>query len=378
MKLLAYLLIAIGLAVGAASATNAYLWPTDLPDEAYRLGEHADGTPRYLALSAPAGRDPAGRPILPASTLENPVELTPQRLAELRAAQVESVRTKTFSFAYWRGRWWFVGACVLLVGGALLVRRETARELRAAVAAGGDGDTMTPQAAGAMLRGTLGALNEEADRIRDDHARNALIVEHVGRLQREAVPAIVEARSRLVAQMGLGHYAEFMDRFSTFERQLNRAWSSAADGASEEALACLTRADTLLDEVTRLLPDEPTRDADGGDRGPSMALPALGGGMGSATIAGLDTAHNGVPLFAADGPENITEAPSTGGPEPTPPPPPAPSGRSDDDDADRLLEEFGIELDEDRPRPSVDPYAIQELAEENNGDDENEEDNLRR
>ncbi|MEL7472395.1 MAG: hypothetical protein AAGK04_03690, partial [Planctomycetota bacterium] len=59
MKPLAYLLIIVSLAVGAASATSAYVWtlPEDpsLDEETFRDGEHADGSARYLELAADAG-----------------------------------------------------------------------------------------------------------------------------------------------------------------------------------------------------------------------------------------------------------------------------------------------------------------------------------
>jgi len=344
MRVLAFLLIAISLAVGAASATNAYLWTTDLPPEAFEDGAHADGTTRYVELAAPAGDDGSGKPVVPASTLDNRVEITPEVLATLRAADVENVRIKSpFRFERWRGRWTFIGASLGLIGGALLLRRDAKKRLAAAHADEAS-ETMAPDAAVSAMRATLVSLTAEIDATDDEPARNAAIVRDLGVMQREHVPAVVEGRTRLVAAMGLGKYAEFMDVFSAFERQINRAWSAAADGVNHEAEVCVTRAEELLHEVEARLPTPPA--------------PASGPKAGGSTPSAAEAAMASPAIPLASGPSVVlNEAPEAERP--------APEGSGDP------LADLGIEIrKDDYPTPPItDPYSVQELAEEDPSDD---------
>ena len=69
----------------------------------------------------------------------------------------------------------------------------------------------------------------------------------------------VEARSPLIAQLGLAGFAEVMDRWAAAERQINRAWSAAADGVYEEVVDCLTLSQTHLEEALNELQPTETR-----------------------------------------------------------------------------------------------------------------------
>ena len=344
MRILAYLLIAISLAVGAASATNAYLWTTDLPAEAFEDGTRADGTTRYVELAAPAGADADGKPIVPASTLDARVEITPEVLTTLRAAGVDNVRVKNpFVFSRWRGRWTFIGAAIGLVAGAFMVRLDAKRALEAQQA-DATGDTMSPEIAVGAMRATLTALTAEIDAMDDESARNAAIVHRLDETQREHVPAVVEGRTRLIGAMGLGHYAEFMDQFSAFERQINRAWSAAADGVNHEAETCITRAEELLHEVESRLPTTSAAS-------PASLSPATPPFAGSTPApAESSIASPALPLASAG---SAVAAESAG------------------EDADPLAD-LGIEIrKDDYPTPPItDPYSVQELAEEDGDDDE--------
>jgi hypothetical protein len=82
----------------------------------------------------------------------------------------------------------------------------------------------------------------------EQRERFGLILTRVGELQKTHMIAFVEARPVLIARLGLGGYAELMDRYAAAERQLNRAWSAAADGVYEEAVQALEVAGVLLDE----------------------------------------------------------------------------------------------------------------------------------
>jgi hypothetical protein len=77
------------------------------------------------------------------------------------------------------------------------------------------------------------------------------IVERAERITAEHVPPFIEARPQLVSRLGLAGYAQLMDRFAAGERQLNRAWSAAADGYEEEAVACLDNAAVLFEEAEK-------------------------------------------------------------------------------------------------------------------------------
>ncbi|MEO0483943.1 MAG: hypothetical protein AAF138_10010 [Planctomycetota bacterium] len=341
MRILAYLLIAISLAVGAASATNAYLWTTDLPAEAFEDGTRADGTTRYVELAAPAGDNGFGGPIVPASTLDARVEITPEVLATLRNAGVDNVRVKNpFVFSRWRGRWTFIGAAIGLVAGAFMVRLDAKRALEAQQA-DATGDTMSPEKAVGAMRATLAALTAEIDAMDDESARNAAIVHRLDETQREHVPAVVEGRTRLIGAMGLGHYAEFMDQFSAFERQINRAWSAAADGVNHEAETCITRAEELLHEVESRLPTPPAPP-------PALTTPPSVGSTPAPAESSI--ASPALPLASAG---SAVAAESAG-------------------EAADPLADLGIEIrKDDYPTPPItDPYSVQELAEEDGDDDE--------
>jgi hypothetical protein len=72
------------------------------------------------------------------------------------------------------------------------------------------------------------------------------VLDRLGAVQREDVPAVIAARRELTERLGLAGYAQFMDVFAAGERAVNRAWSSAADGHEAEAKQSLARAAELL------------------------------------------------------------------------------------------------------------------------------------
>ena len=47
----------------------------------------------------------------------------------------------------------------------------------------------------------------------------------------------------------MGGYAELMDRFAGAERQINRAWSAAADGVLPESHRCLANVPEMMREA---------------------------------------------------------------------------------------------------------------------------------
>jgi hypothetical protein len=249
MRLIAWALIIVSLVVSIVSAVTAYSPSTSLPDA--RFATRADdGTNEPLALGAPAGRavvDGKEQPIADAGA-----KLSPELLARLRASEQRRVRVSEFSFARW-GEWWlFALGCAGMLGGAMLIRRADARELAAVGATRpetGGGGGGGADAYLRSLRTEVEQLRRDVSAAHDPTRRNELIVERAERIISERVPPFLDARPQLVARLGLAGYAQLMDRFAAGERQLNRAWSAAADGYEEEAVACLNNASALLEEA---------------------------------------------------------------------------------------------------------------------------------
>ena len=230
MKLIAYLLMTACLILGAISATTAYS-PT--------LGESAIG----LTLNADAGMLVSGEPLATQDDV-----ITRELLDTLLAAGVERVRVKEFSFERWDHWWTMLAACAGLVIAALMVKMETRRRIAAKLAAS-DEPTESPEHALAEIRAVLDSLERDLPSMEGDEKRIEAIIERLGGLQWTHLQAIVDARPTLIARLRLVGFAEFMDRFSAFERQLNRAWSAAADEALEASLSALDGARAVLPQV---------------------------------------------------------------------------------------------------------------------------------
>lgn len=247
MKLLGYLFMTICLCTGCIAATTAYSPPLSLPD-AQLVG---------LDLASPAGvvLGEHGEPE-PLVDPEKTPTITPEVLKELREAGVKRVHVKEFSFARWP-HWWIMAVSIVgLVIGALFVKTATRKEIRASAAvAAKEGET--PEHAIATLHQELEGLVRDLETVGDhERARLEMIVDRVGEMQRGPCATIADARTRLTGKLGLAGFAEFMDRFSTFERQLNRAWSAAADEVLGESETALAAAQEILPAVEGKLKGE--------------------------------------------------------------------------------------------------------------------------
>lgn len=251
LKYAGFLLIAIGLVLGVASVPTAYLPSLTLPDEQL-IG---------LTLAAPAGEvrtagmpdHVVGEPIVRPLTDGQPTKVTAELLQTLRDAGVERIKVKEFAIGRWSGLLPFVLACGLLLGGAFLVRTDMKRRLAAAEAAAGADTASSPEAALAAITDAIEGLRRDLPHMTTEHDRQHAIIERLGEVQSTHVPAFVDARPLLISRLGLSGFAELMDRFAAMERQVNRAWSAAADGVEDEALDCLERASALAAETTPLL-----------------------------------------------------------------------------------------------------------------------------
>jgi len=244
MRAAANPLLIFSLVAGLFGAVTAYLPPLTL----------ADGELVGLTLNAPAGTrlDAAGKP---GPVALKDARLTPALLAELRAAGVRRVRVKEFAFARWSGSWLFLAGCAGLAVGARLAKART-RPPRAGAQAPAPEAGRSPAATLAAIRRAVDDLHAELPTFRDRAARCHRALDVLGGVQDNLVPDFIAQRPALVDQFGLGGYARLMDRFAAGERQVNRAWSAAADGIEDEITVCLERAGRLLGEAVDCLKSE--------------------------------------------------------------------------------------------------------------------------
>jgi len=247
MRLVAWMLIIVSLVLAIVSAVTSYLPKTSLADESLR---HRDGAP--LTLAAPAGKVTTST-TAPASPIARAGEpLTPELLAQIRAVDQRRVRVKEFSFARWSEWWVYALGCAGMLIGAMLIRRENARQFASGAKSdakpGRDADQSLKQ-----LRFELAELLANLAAQSDPAAQGTLIIDRAERIVSDNVPPFIDARPKLVGRLGLAGYAQLMDHFAAGERKLNRAWSAAADGYVDEAIENLDLAAALFDEAEQRL-----------------------------------------------------------------------------------------------------------------------------
>jgi hypothetical protein len=252
MKLLGSLLVTIGLIVGTLSATTAYLVPID------RIDPDRD----RMVLHAPAGKvidedDPTARPqpVLRPGPPDQPLVIQEDHLAALRDAATARVHVKQFSLRHWREWWVFALACTGLLIGSLMVRTASKRELAATAKKAHRTQTASPSE---LLDGALQKakdLQRELEPMTDGEAMLRRIMRQIEELQDEHFEPFVFNRAVVINQLGMGGYAQLMDRFAAAERQFNRAWSAAADDMLDEAEYCLANGIELLAEARTRLSD---------------------------------------------------------------------------------------------------------------------------
>jgi len=293
MKLIAYLIITLSVIAGSLASATAYLAPVDSPDDqligleltsaagSYRPNEvgtefkdqlkkiqdaidkkqdaraenplKPEEPAREPIVVPEVDRAPTGESTLAGAEKPKPIgrtgdTLNADLLALLRAQDVEFVKVNRFDFFRWPHWWLFLLSCAGLLGGALLVRHQRKSELARAsmMIEGAPENPADARTVFARLSGRLDELSKDLDRATTRQQKLDAIVHRVGNIQRDDVPAFVADRPALVGRMGLGGYAELMDHFAGMERQLNRAWSAAADGHLEEALDSLKNAQPML------------------------------------------------------------------------------------------------------------------------------------
>ncbi len=205
---------------------------------------------------SPAPRlEPTGESILAAFEKPRPIgrkgdTLNAELLAILRNQtgdqKVEYLKVNRFDFFRWPHWWVFLIACAGLLGGAFLVRRAQKAELTRSGSVGKTENPTDARTVFARLSGRLDELTKDLERATSTDEKLEAIVRRIGNIQRDDVPAFVADRPALVNRLSLAGYAELMDNFAGMERQLNRAWSAAADGYLDEAMTALQNAQPLL------------------------------------------------------------------------------------------------------------------------------------
>jgi hypothetical protein len=293
MKIFAYLLITISVITGSLASSTAYLVRLDRASpetlSALNLGSPAgtyepssadaefverlnavrtqldaegiadenplkpDSTPRQAVEVPEVVTAPTGESQLRNREALKPVahagdRLVPELVALLKESGVTYVRVTEFSLLRWSYAWLFGLSCLGLFVGAFLVRRAVRLELAQSESRA---DTQEHEATDAptvfaRLSGRLHTLADELNQNQDESARLEAILLHIGQIQRNDVPAFVADKAALINRLSLAGYAELMDSFAAMERQLNRAWSAAADSHLPESEACLQNAQPLL------------------------------------------------------------------------------------------------------------------------------------
>lgn len=301
MKLVAYLLMALATMAGSIAAATAYLVPLGDGSNDAALAE------RGIELAAPAGaydpnsvtgealaeevkiareladaaKDDEPEPLIVVEEVEvdlpplPELETAPTGTAQvgdraaiepiaikgdtlnaemidiLRRNDVELIKSASFDPAIWFRTWpsWvFLLSVVTLFASAMMVRAASKRVAKPAPGADPEARDIpeTPSGIAIAIRNTVEATVREVQSKTSERERLDVIIENLGEVQRTLVPAFAAARPRIIQAMGMGGFAQVMDTFAGCERQINRAWSAAADGVEFEAVASLERADAML------------------------------------------------------------------------------------------------------------------------------------
>ncbi|MAF66767.1 MAG: hypothetical protein CMJ84_14050 [Planctomycetes bacterium] len=176
------------------------------------------------------------------------------RLNELAAAGIERVEVKvpgTWNLADWTQRWSFLGAVLATLAGVALLRRASRADVQA-TSTGGPAGAVASENPHTTLERLLTQTETLAERVASLDA--AALHEAVDDLLSGPLYTLIEGREALRARHGVRAAVAFMAPLAGAERQLNRAWSAAVDGAVEESRDCVTRALAPLREARDAYP----------------------------------------------------------------------------------------------------------------------------
>ncbi len=259
LRLIGTLLVWLGVVVGSAAVLTIYQPKVTTQDSAL-VGLTLDRKKTiYVA--------PQSAPDSPEQIVYNRNDtVTPEMLENLRQApNVSRVVVREFAWRAWTEWWIFLIGSAMMVCGAIFLRLHSRREI-AKVADLDHQSEASPQSSVIAMRAALERLAHELPSLPDDSMRCDTIVTRLDVAQQSYVPNFVNGRAALIGKHGLAGYAGIMDRFATLERQINRAWSSAADGYFDESAACIAVALETLPEVEQRL-GIPSRSKSTGESG---------------------------------------------------------------------------------------------------------------
>ncbi|MHC4975687.1 MAG: hypothetical protein ACYTF7_03665 [Planctomycetota bacterium] len=280
MKLIGNLLMTLGLVVGLLAASTSYLVPADRPDSSFIKSTNDDGTNEYLTVSQPSGGiaksdderaalraqyeagEISAQDYLNAKDTLDPVltpdpdtQASPETLTPIKEADVQFVHVKEFGFFRWPHWWAFAGSCAIIFVGAMMVRSATKAEIQAAVNAEHEehseelGPRQTPVQLLTSAKASVNAIAQEIASAETEHEMCHVILTNLTNVQTSCMDPFVTQRERLIGQYSMGGFASIMDSFAAAERQINRAWSAAADGHLQVSLDCIEASKPLLDEA---------------------------------------------------------------------------------------------------------------------------------
>lgn len=256
MKLIGYLIITICVVTGALSTITAYhVDVQNLSDDDFKVSETEYAHLNYGAgLKEAEHADGDGGDHAPEPLFKQGTELTPEVLAVLRESGTERVRIKEFGWNRWDMWWLFAISVVGLIFGGMLVKTAVRKEIAESDARAQAKPKGSPRAAVDRILEIVAGLERDLPNMSSDEERMDAVIDRLDEMQKELAHQVVEGRTMLIGKLGMGGFAEFMDAFSRFERTLNRAWSAAADGVADEAMACLDEAFAMKDAVRSKLP----------------------------------------------------------------------------------------------------------------------------
>lgn len=179
----------------------------------------------------------------PTDTMAGPVTATDGTFETApRPAEREALHVPVFA----------TGLALLVVGVGL---RNVARRKRGTP---GDAAAGQPVSAGARAETAVGAMRQLHDGVRKllDDFSGLSQEELLARLDAMAsgyVLVIGEHGAAVAERLGPGAFAEMMALYALGERQLNRAWTSTADGYVDEALESLRAVGPALGEAVAMM-----------------------------------------------------------------------------------------------------------------------------
>ena len=158
--------------------------------------------------------------------------------------EIASGGAKISAWADAAGLGFGLGAAMMIGGGVLarVARKKSSAEQRKA----NDSDSVLVLCG--RIRECLVQIPEEGAKDRREKLK-----EKLDEVLEELVPKVLDQREAMIADMGLGDFAEMIGHFATMERNTARAWSALIDECESEIPPCIERAIAGLDRAIEAL-----------------------------------------------------------------------------------------------------------------------------